>query len=259
MYGSLQDRLNEGINQVFMFLPRLAAALGTLMVGLFIAKMVERGTDLLLHRIGFDRWMREGGVTEALERAGTHLDPSTVLAKLAFWTVMLLVILLAASALGISQVNALFGQLLEYIPHVIAAVFVLVLGILLGEFVKDLVLASAGGLPGGQSLGRIAKGAIVLLAVFMALEQLDVAEDIVLVFFIAVVGAASLAAGIAFGLGGKDVAAKITQDWYDKMRAQTQPRLPPAARPVPPGPTPPGAGTPPIDPGTNPPPNDARG
>lgn len=259
MYESLQDRLNEGINQVFMFLPRLAAALGTLMVGLFIAKMVERGTDLLLHRIGFDRWMREGGVTEALERAGTHLDPSTVLAKLAFWTVMLLVILLAASALGISQVNALFGQLLEYIPHVIAAVFVLVLGILLGEFVKDLVLASAGGLPGGTSLGRIAKGAIVLLAVFMALEQLDVAEDIVLVFFIAVVGAASLAAGIAFGLGGKEVAAKITRDWYDNMRAQHPPRLPPASRPMQSGPATPGPAAPPADPGTTPPPNDARG
>lgn len=256
MFESLQDRLNQGINQVFMFLPRLAAALGTLMVGLFIAKMVERGTDLLLHRIGFDRWMREGGVTEALERAGTHLDPSTVLAKLVFWTVMLLVILLAANALGITAVDVLFGQLLEYIPHVIAAVIVLVLGILLGEFVKDLVLASAGGLPGGPSLARAAKGAIVLLAVFMALEQLDVAEDIVLVFFIAVVGAAALAAGIAFGLGGKDVAAKITQDWYDRSRAQ-QARLTerhhthtgPAAAPV----------VPPTDPGMTPPPNDARG
>jgi hypothetical protein len=139
MFEALTDRLEEGIYQIVGFLPRLAAALGILMVGLAIAKMVERGTDIALHRIGFDRWMREGGVTEALERAGTTLDPSSVAAKLVFWTVMLLVILLAANALGIAAVSVLFAELLAYIPSVITAVIVLVIGILLGEFVKDLV------------------------------------------------------------------------------------------------------------------------
>jgi hypothetical protein len=224
MYDALTDRLEEGIYQIVGFLPRLAAALGILMVGLAIAKMVERGTDIALHRIGFDRWMREGGVTEALERAGTTLDPSSVLAKLVFWTMMLLVILLSANALGIAAVSVLFAELLNYIPSVITAVIVLVIGILLGEFVKDLVLASAGGLPGGVNLARAAKAAIILLAVFMALEQLDIAQDIVLVFFIAVVGAAALAAGLAFGLGGQEVAKDITRDWYDRARANAQRR-----------------------------------
>jgi hypothetical protein len=219
MYDALTDRLEEGIYQIVAFLPRLAAALGILMVGLAIAKMVERGTDMALRRIGFDRWMREGGVTEALERAGTTLDPSSVIARLVFWTMMLLVILMSANALGVVAVSVLFGELLAYIPSVITAVIVLVIGILLGEFVKDLVLASAGGLPGGVNLARAAKGAIILLAVFMALEQLDIAQDIVLVFFVAVVGAAALAAGLAFGLGGQDVARQITRDWYDRAQA----------------------------------------
>ena len=217
--NALTARLEEGLIQIAQFLPRLAAALGILMAGFAIAKMVERGTDIALHRIGFDRWMREGGVTEALERAGTRLDPSSVLAKLVFWTVMLLVIVLAATALRIEVVSDLFAQLLEFIPNVIAAVIVLVLGILLGEFVKDLVLASAGGLHGAITLARAAKAAIILLASFMAIEQLDIAEDIVLVFFIAVVGSAALAAGIAFGLGGRDVAAQITREWFDRNRA----------------------------------------
>ncbi|HEX2168511.1 MAG TPA: hypothetical protein VHG09_14850, partial [Longimicrobiales bacterium] len=143
MYDALTDRLEEGIYQIVAFLPRLAAALGILMVGLAIAKMVERGTDAALHRIGFDRWMQEGGVTEALERAGTTLDPSSVIARLVFWTMMLLVILLSANALGITAVSTLFAELLAYVPNVLAAVMVLVLGILLGEFIKDLVLASA--------------------------------------------------------------------------------------------------------------------
>jgi hypothetical protein len=220
MFDTLTIRLEEGITQIVEFLPRLAAALGILMVGLAIAKMVERGTDIALHRIGFDRWMREGGVTEALERAGTTLDPSSVIAKLVFWTMMLLVILLSANALGIAAVSVLFAEMLNYIPNVIAAVIVLVLGILLGEFIKDLVLASSGGLRGGVNLARAAKAAVILLAVFMALEQLGIAQDIVLVFFVAVVGAAALAAGIAFGLGGRDIAAQVAREWYERTRAE---------------------------------------
>jgi len=251
MPEALIAELEQGIRQIMEFLPRLAAALGILMVGFVIAKMVERGTDVSLHRIGFDRWMREGGVTEALERAGTTLDPSSVLAKLVFWMVMLLVIILGANALGITAISVLFGELLGYIPSVIAAVIVLTLGILLGEFIKDLILASAGALPGAVTMARAGKAAIVLLAVFMALDQLDIAQDIVLVFFIAVVGAAALAAGIAFGLGGRDVAAEITRDWYARNRWHPPRRRDSTA--------PPAAPSPPAEPMTpSPPPTDLR-
>lgn len=219
MPQDLQSQLSLGLSELAAFLPRLAAAIGILMIGFLLAKGAERVTDFLFHRIGFDRWMREGGVTEALERAGTMLDPSTVLAKLVFWTMMLLVILVAANALGVEAVSLLFGELLAYVPHVFAAVIVLVLGILLGEFVKDLVLASAGTLAAAPTLARAGKAAVILLSVFMALEQLEIAQDVLLVFFIAVVGAASLAAGIAFGLGGRDVAAEIARDWYERNRS----------------------------------------
>ena len=137
---------------------------------------------------------------------------------------MLLVILLGANALGIAAISTLFAELLNYIPSVISAVLVLVLGLLLGEFVKDLVLASAGSLRAAGNLARVAKAAIILLASFMALDQLEIAQDIVLVFFIAVVGAAALAAGIAFGLGGKDIAAEIARDYYERSKLPSRPR-----------------------------------
>ncbi len=230
----LEQRLEEGIAMIFAFVPQLLAALGILLAGFAIAKMVERGTESALHRLGVDRWLREGGVTEALARAGTTLEPSSVFAKIAFWTVMVLVILLAANALGLGIVSALFYELLAYIPNVIAAVIVLVLGIVLGDFTKDLILASAGGLAGGVTLARAAKAAVIVLAIFMALEQLQVAEDIVLVAFVAVVGAGALATGLAFGLGGKDVAAEITRSWYERSRALARrARVARAAQPPP--------------------------
>ena len=165
MAQNLSDQLNQGFGEIGAFVPRLALAIGILMVGFVIAKMIERGTAWVLRRIGFDRLMREGGVTEALARAGTALDPSGVTAKLLFWGLMLVVIILGANALGVSAVSVLFGELLAYIPNVVAAVIVLVLGILLGEFMKDLVLASAGGLAGAPTLARGAKIAVILLAI----------------------------------------------------------------------------------------------
>lgn len=216
---TLAERLEEGIYHIASLLPDLGLALGILLAGFAVATMVERGTAAFLRRVGFDRWMQEGGVTEALDRAGTKLAPSSVIAKLAFWTVMVLIILLAANALGLAVVSALFAELLAYIPHVLAAVIVLVLGLVLGEFLKNLVLASAGAVRGGRTLARAAKAAVIVLTVFMALEQIQIAEDIVLVAFMALVGAAALAAGIAFGLGGKDVAAMILREWYESSRA----------------------------------------
>lgn len=220
MSEQLAQRLEEGIYQIVAIVPQLLASLGILLAGFAIAKMVERGTETTLKRVGFNRWMKDGGVTEALHRAGTTLDPSTAMAKLIFWAVMLLVILLSANALGLAVVSSLFAELLAYIPNVIAAVIVLVLGIVLGEFVKELVLASAGGVSGGRTLGRAAKGAVIVLAIFMALEQIGIAQDIVLVAFIAVFGATALAAGIAFGLGGRDVAAEIAREWYERSKQQ---------------------------------------
>ncbi len=216
MNDSIRARLEDGISQIFAFLPRIAAALGILLAGYAIAKTVERGTDAALRRIGFDRWMRDGGVSEALERTGTGLEPSTVIAKLVYWAMMLLVILLVANALGLAAVSAIFAELLAYIPNVIAAVIILFLGLVLGEFVKDLVLASAGAVGGVPTVARAAKATVIILSVFMALEQLNIAEDIVLVAFIAVVGAAALAAGIAFGLGGREIAAEIARSWYER-------------------------------------------
>ena len=138
MTQDLSNQLEQGLTEIAAFFPRLAAAIGILMVGIVVARMFERATRYVLHRIGFDRWMREGGVTEALERAGTTLDPSSVFAKLVFWGLMLIVIIIGANVLGVAAVSVLFSELLSYVPNVLAAVIVLVLGTLLGEFIMAM-------------------------------------------------------------------------------------------------------------------------
>jgi hypothetical protein len=200
---------------VLHFLPNVLGAVAVLIVGYVVAKLLEKGTDWLLERVRFDQLMARGGVNETIERTGTRLDPSSLIARLVFWTVMLVSISMAADALALVAVSEMFGRLVAYIPNVIAAVLIIAVGMVIGGVVRNIVNAATSRAGGGQILGKIARAAILTLAVFMALDQLQIAPTIVATAFTLLLGACALAAGLAFGLGGRDLAAESLRKWSD--------------------------------------------
>jgi small-conductance mechanosensitive channel len=123
----------------------------------------------------------------------------------------------------------MFGMMLSYIPTIIAAIIIVILGMIVGEFVRALVLASAGTVEGVPTLAKVAKTAVILIAIFMALQQVGVAGDIVTSAFTLILGAVALAFGLAFGLGNRDLAGEITRRWYEEGRR----RPPPPSAPPP--------------------------
>ena len=176
--------------------------------------------DRLLRRIRFDALLERGGVMEVVERSGSHVNPIRVIANLVFWLLMFAVIVLASNALGLQSLADVFSELVGYIPSVIAAIVIIIVGIVLGEFVGGLILASAGGLHGGTALARIGRGGVILLAIFMALQQLNVATEIVTTAFAILFGAVALALALAFGLGNRELAGEVTREWYARYRAE---------------------------------------
>jgi hypothetical protein len=212
------QRLKDALMQIARVLPPLFLALVILGAGFLVARLVERVVDGFLDRVQFDRSAARWGVTEAVERTGTRLDPARVVGKLLFWGIMLVVILLAASALGVQNVNDVFANLVAYIPSVFAAIIVVVLGLVLGEFVRALILASAGAVEGVLTLAKVAKGLIIIISVFMALQQIGVGAEIVTTTFTLVLGAVALASALAFGLGNTGLAGEITRRWYEAGR-----------------------------------------
>ncbi len=214
------QRIQASFLQLADYVPALAGALVVLFAGYLLAKLIERGTDRLLDRLGLNHWLERGGVLQAVERTGWRRTPSRLFATIVFWFVMFSVILLAARALGLSSLADVFTELVSYIPSVIAAVVILVLGIVLGEFVDGLIMASAGGLRGGSTLARVGRGVVVVLAIFMALQQLGIASDIVTTAFAIVFGAVALAFALAFGLGNRELAGEVTREWYEAMKAE---------------------------------------
>jgi len=223
------ERLKVGAGQLWEVLPPLIAAALILLAGYFLARQVQRWVDDSRKRLDFDRVIHAGGLDQVVERTGSRLDPVRALAKLIFWLVMLVVVLLASAALGLESINQMFGTMLSFLPSLIAAIVVVILGMIVGEFVRGLIVALAGNLAGVPTLAKLAKGAVVLISIFLALQQVGVSQEIVTATFTLILGAVALAAGLAFGLGNRELAGEITRRWYeqgqrrDRRRADRKP------------------------------------
>ena len=220
------DRLQESFAQIFgQVVPALLGAGIIIFAGYLLAKVLERLAERGLRKLGLNRMLERGGVTQAVERGGTHFNPTRVLANLIFWFVMFAVILLAANALGLDTLANVMGTLVSYIPSVIAAVVIILVGIVLGGFVEGFISASAGAVHGGRSLARVGRGSVILLSVFMALQELGIATEIVTTAFAILFGAVALAMALSFGLGNRDLAGEITREWYERYKTEREETL----------------------------------
>jgi hypothetical protein len=218
--SDLWERLLAGWRELLDVLPGLLAAAAIMLAGYFAGRTLQRWADRSLERLKFKRLADAGGLTAAAGRV--RLDPVHAVGKLIFWLTMLVAVLLASSALGLENVREMFGRMLSFIPTLISGTVIVILGMIMGEFVRALIVASAGAVEGVVTVAKLTKGAMVTIAVFMALQQVGVSEEIVTSAFTLILGSIALAAGLAFGLGNRDLAGEITRRWYEEGRRRNR-------------------------------------
>lgn len=214
------DRLGESLRRLWEYVPALFGAAVVLTAGYLVAKLAQKTVSRLLRRARLNDVLQRGGVASTVEYGGARMDPSRVVANLVFWFVLFTAMLLAADTLGIDYLGQVFSELVSYVPSVIAAVVIVILGIVLGDFVAALITASTGALHGGPMLARVGRGGVVLLAVFMSLQELGVATGIVTTAFAIIFGAVALSLALSFGLGNRDLAGEVTRRWYEEWQAE---------------------------------------
>lgn len=227
--NELGERLLIGWYELMDVLPGLVAAAVIMTAGYFLARQLQRWTDRTLERMHFKRLADAGGFTEAATRM--HIDPVRAIGKMVFWLTMLVAVLLASSALGLENVREMFGRMLSFIPTLISGTVIIILGMIVGEFVRALIVASAGAVEGVVTVAKLTKGVMVMIAVFMALQQVGVTEEIVTAAFTLILGSIALAAGLAFGLGNRDLAGEVTRKWYEEGRRRNRRRTDPPSPP----------------------------
>jgi mechanosensitive ion channel-like protein len=159
-------------------------------------------------------------VSGLLSRAGEAFKPSVVGGELVKWLIRIVFLVAAANVLNLPQVSELLNQVLLWIPNLIVAAIILLVAPLIARFVRGVIEVGAGrmGFTNASLLGRIAEAAIVVFAVIVAIDQIGIAADLVDTLFIGIVAALALAFGLAFGLGGRDVAAELTRSWYESSQ-----------------------------------------
>jgi hypothetical protein len=206
--------------KITVFLPKLIGAIIIFVAGLMLAKLINLGVVKFLRLVRFDKAAEKTGVKDFLEKGNIIKTPSEIIGTLTYWFVMILVMIASLDALGLPIVSDILNDIFLYIPNVVAAMIVLVLGLLFGHLLSAVVQTTSAsvGLPSAQGLGKITLYAIIFFAVSIALIQLDIGEEIVVSAFGLVFGALALAFGLAFGLGGKEVAAEYLKRWLEEKK-----------------------------------------
>jgi Conserved TM helix len=199
--------------QMLTVLPNVLAMGIILLGGLFTAWASGSFVERLLRVIGFDHLCNRLGMNAALLRGGVKTDPSRLVGRGIYWTVIVLASIAALGALNLTPINQFAQSLLAYVPHLVTAAVILLAGYFLSNFVSQAVLIAAvnAGLPPARLIAACSRWGVQVLAAAMALEQLGIAQHIVVVGFGITWGGIVLAGAIALGLGAADLSKEFLE------------------------------------------------
>jgi hypothetical protein len=218
--AAFQTSLSNALHLLLATIPQIAGALLLLGIGWAIASVAGRAVSALLGRARFNNWVHRSGLGAALGGAGVDTDAIGFVALAAKWFIRLIALVVAFDALGLSAVADTLRLLLLWLPNLIVALVILVLGGLGANAIYGLVRAGLAPTDVGHVnlLAGIAWASAWICAVVLALYQVGIARELVTSVFTALVAGLALALGLAFGLGGRDVAGEIVRDVYERLR-----------------------------------------
>lgn len=204
--------------QLAAFVPRLLLALALLALGWALARLVRRAVVRSLRLLKVDVAAEKAGIEDFLVQGGVRLTAVTLAGSFAYWTVNLAVALAALTVLGIESAGRIIERLVHQVPNLVTAVVVLILGMLLGQVVAALIRAYLAnlGVTGARGIAAVARAAVVVFVIAVSLEQLSIGGQILVSAFQIAFGALCLALALAFGLGGRDLAARILDNFLKK-------------------------------------------
>jgi len=210
------DSFQNATDSFFAFLPNLLGFLIILLVGFIVAKVVAAAVRKVLEKVGVDRRLRESDANSYVDRVMPGASPSNGIARAVFWLIFIFAIFSAIGALGVPALTGFMSAVLAYLPNIIVAILIFVVAALIAGGVGAGVAKVLGDTPTGKVVATVVPAIVMVIAMFMILEQLQIAPEIVRIAFAATMGALALGLALAFGLGGRSVAERMLEDAYRK-------------------------------------------
>ena len=207
------EPLQELFLQFKTFLPGLLAMLVILALGILLAKTLEVILVKFLTAIKFDGWSDRMGFTTLIRKGDLWAKPSTIIGAIMFWLLIIVTLMVALSALKVAAIDQMVGQFFGYMPRVLSAAVILLIGYVLSGFASRAVLITAAnsGFHYAKLLAEAVRTLLTVLILAMVMEQLQIAPSIVLAAFSIVFGGIVAALAIAFGVGGIDAAKRVIE------------------------------------------------
>ena len=208
------------VTRIAVFLPNLFFAIAIILIGWVVCNLVKKIVIRVLKLCQFDLLAEHSGIKQALERGGIKQSASEIVGLLVFWFLFLIAIVTTLETLNLSGATDTLHTIYLYIPKIVAALVVLILGLYFANFLESVTRTSCAnaGLAQAAPIGRAAYIGTTIFVVAGIFEILDIASEIVIWAFILVFGAVCLALALAFGLGGRDVAARHLEKWLEQKK-----------------------------------------
>lgn len=214
------DPVKAMLIKVWSYVPTIFGAIIILVVGWIIAKFIEAIVVRALKAARLDAVSDKAGVANMLAQGDIKWTLSELIGVIIYWVVMLSVLAAVLNILNLTVAGDLLSRMVAYIPNIIVAIFVLVLGSFLASFIAGIVrtTASNAGLGNAKLLAKITQSVLIIFAVIIAIEQLNIATAFIAFAVNIILASIGLGAAIAFGLGCKDIAAKAMSDLINKVK-----------------------------------------
>lgn len=213
------ERIQEFWQAFLVFVPKLILALIIFIVGWIIAAGIGRLIQEILKRLQLDKLLHIKDWGETLEKADLGVKPSEFIGSICKWILIIVFLSISVEVLGLIQFSIFLGKVVAWLPNLLAAALIFVATVIIANFAEKIVRAGVQGTKMGYSklAGSIVKWAVWVFGISAILIQLGIAKDLILVLFQGAVYLITIAGGLAFGLGGKEVAADIWKGLRNKL------------------------------------------
>lgn len=213
--GVLINTLNGSSATIISFIPRFLSGFIILLIGIIISAFLRQMVREGLRLVKFESFLKKYGVPESKETA----DWSSILSEIVRWFVIIVFLVPTAQVWGLGKFVDVLNNLLLYLPNVFVAVLLLLVGFVVSRLVYDLLMASVRGLSkeSAKGIAMVGRWAVLIFVFLVVLNQLGIASDLIRILFGGIIAMVALAGGLAFGLGGKDIARDILEKLRKKL------------------------------------------
>jgi hypothetical protein len=218
--ATLVASFRDAFTMVLSAIPRILGFIIIVAIGWFVSSILARAVIGLLRAIRFDELMQRSGLSDFMNKMGTGLDSAGVVAGLVKWLVRIVVLLVAFDVLGLPAVSDVMRQLLLWLPNLVVAIFVLFIGGIAARALGNIVRGATAeaGFANPETLANVTRTTVWAFAIVVAINQLGIATNLINTLFTGLVAALAIAFGLAFGMGGRDLASRSLENWYDQAQ-----------------------------------------